>query len=159
MIEIQSKITNFIGHRANSGRILLLYRLSKVKMIELDIRQRKGMLVVEHGPSEMRRATLIGRVFSYIDYKLFYRDPLLKSETLESFLSSLDGFKHIMLDLKCGTDVNNLLDIVDRYEGITFYISSPCHPLIKIVKERRPELFAAASLHNALVNPLRAIKD
>lgn len=152
------KIT-VIGHRANSGRVLLFYKLSKVRMIELDIREKNGRLYVQHGPSEIRRATIFGRIFSYIDYKFFYRDPFLKSETLDGFLSTLEDFDHILLDVKYDVNANKLLEILDRHKEKVFYISSSFHPLIKEIKELKPDIFTAASMHDLLVDPVKAVRD
>ncbi len=158
MGETNRKIT-VIGHRANSGRVLLFYKLSKVGMIELDIREKNGRLYVQHGPSEIKRATILGRIFSYIDYKFFYRDPFLRTETLDGFLGNLRDFNHILLDVKYDVSPGKLLEILDRHKEKVFYISSSCHPLIKEIKEMRPEIFAAASMHDLLVDPVKAVRD
>ncbi len=131
-------VLRVIGHRANSLRILLLYKLQGVEYVEVDVSPGNGgEPLVLHGPSEVRRATPIGRVFAYIDYKLFYRDPIMRPSSLEEWLERLDWVKGVLLDVKSEVDMDMLLDAVENagFAGATEYSSSD-HVYLKLLGSR-----------------------
>ncbi len=151
-----------VGHRANSWRVISFYRFIGVPIVEIDVCPgSNGELLVKHGPSEVKRASLIGKMFSYIDYKLFYRDPLIKASTLENHLKSLSEFSGVLFDIKRGINLQALANIIDRmpYEyNIEYaYVSTPYHPMIRELKELTNRAIVAATLHDLPVDPVSMV--
>lgn len=128
-----------IGHRANSGRIVQLYRLSNVNYVEIDIRQVDGDIVVGHGRPVINRASIIGRAWAWLDYKLFFRDPFIGVRTLSEWLEVIKSkleVKGILLDLKNRIDPRVLGDTLSSlgFDG-EVYLSMEDHRHIKQFKE------------------------
>ncbi len=150
-----------IGHRCNSGRVTLFYKAVKVPIVEIDVCSgASGELLVRHGPSEVRRASVFGQIFSYIDYKLFYRDPILKVRRVEEHLRSLSGFKGVLFDVKRDVNALRLAEIIDNIGdfGIgSAYVSTTYHPLIKLLRELTRGALLAATLNVMPVDPLLTI--
>ncbi len=151
-----------IGHRANSWRIVRLYKLIKVPLVEIDVsNDGKGGLMVKHGPSEIKRASVIGQVFSYIDYKFFYRDPLIKASRIENHLRMLRGFSGVLFDVKRNINLKALAEVIDDLQpvyGINYaYVSTPYHPLIKDLKGLTRNAICAATLHDLPVDPVMTV--
>lgn len=129
-----------IGHRANSRRIVMLYRMYGVEYVEVDVSPGGGgEPLVMHGPSEVRRATPIGRLFAYIDYKLFYRDPIARPSPLAEWLARLDWVKGVLLDVKSTVDPVRLVAAVEEagLRGRVEYASGD-HPYLKRLKALDP---------------------
>ena len=129
-----------IGHRANSLRIAMLYKMYGIEYVEVDVSPGEmGEPVVLHGPSEVRRATPIGRIFAYIDYKLFYRDPITRPSPLAAWLSRLDWVKGVLLDVKSTVEPGKLLEAVEEagFRGRVEYASGD-HPYLKRIARLDP---------------------
>lgn len=148
-----------IGHRANSGRIVQLYRLSRVKYVEIDIRQSGEDILVGHGRPVINRATKIGSLWAWIDYKLFYRDPFLKVRTLGEWFTVLMEkleVKGVVLDLKNRVD-SRLLEKVLEETGFkrSLYVSVEDHRIIPGLKE---SLRSATILASYSIMPADIVK-
>ncbi len=127
-----------VGHRANSLRVALFYRWSGVKAVEVDVTGEKGLLVARHGPPSIRRASILGRIFSAIDYRLFYRDPLGRAERLSSWISKLGemGFEVLVLDVKPDLDPLELIGEVESSGwGGRVVVTGWDHRLLARIKE------------------------
>ncbi len=138
-----------IGHRANSGRIVQLYKLAKVRYVEIDIRQLGEDILVGHGRPVINRATIIGSIWAWLDYKLFFRDPFLKVRTLDEWFDVLKkklDVKGIILDLKNKIDPEKLASVLNKleFEG-TIYVSVEDHRQIQYLKENLPSTKVLAS--------------
>lgn len=143
-----------IGHRANSLRILLLYKFHGVEYVEVDVSPGpSGEPIVMHGPSEVRRATLIGRIFSYIDYKLFYRDPIARPTRLGDWLPRLDWARGVLLDLRPGVDLGRLEKSIrdSGYSRSQVEVSSSDHELLAGVRKAVPGVRVVASFSDRIV--------
>jgi len=101
-----------VGHRANSGRIVYWYKRMGVQYVEVDVSTAPdGRLLVQHGPPGTARATPIGRIAQWVDYKLFYRDPLLRPQPLRVWLRLIReklNVKGVLVDLKSDVDPASL---------------------------------------------------
>ena len=143
-----------IGHRANSLRILLLYKLYRVEHVEVDVSPGpSGEPIVMHGPSEIRRASIVGRIFSYIDYKLFYRDPITRPKRLEDWMTRLDWASSVILDIKPGVDLAKL-DSALRESGYPknlIEVSSSDHELLAKARRLVPGVELVASFSDRIV--------
>ncbi len=128
-----------VGHRANSGRIVQLYKFAGAEYVEIDVRQRGGQILVGHGRPVINRATIIGRAWAWLDYKLFYRDPFLKVHTLREWLdvitSKLD-VRGVLLDVKNNIDPEILKREIEKsnFNGL-IHISTEDHRRIPRLKE------------------------
>ena len=121
-----------IGHRANSWRIAELYKRLGIDAVEVDISNGpSGRPIVLHGPSEVRRPSPLGRLFAAIDYKFFYRDPVVNPRELGEWLSRLSWAKTIMLDVKTGISLSMLARAVEEsgYKG-RLIVSGHDHALV-----------------------------
>ncbi len=114
---------------------------------------RGGAPIVLHGPSEIRRATVLGRIFSYIDYKLFYRDPIARPVTLREWLSRLDWVEGVLLDLRPGVDLSALARAVTEsgFSWREVEASSSDHELLARLKREIPEVPVLASIADKIV--------
>ncbi len=143
-----------IGHRANSLRIAMLYKMYNVEYVEVDVSPGEdGEPMVLHGPSEVRRATPIGRIFAYIDYKLFYRDPITRPSPLAAWLSRLDWVKGVLLDVKSTVEPGKLLEAVEEagFRGRVEYASGD-HPYLKKITRLDPEARVYPSIGERLAD-------
>ena len=126
-----------IGHRANSSRIVMLYKLYGVEYVEVDVSPGEGgEPIVLHGPSEVRRATPIGRLFAFIDYKLFYRDPIARPSRLVDWLGRLEWVKGVLLDVKSMVDPVKLVEAVEEagFRGRVEYSSGDHGYLLRLAR-------------------------
>ncbi len=128
-----------VGHRANSGRIVQFYKLSGVEYVEIDVRSEKGQIMVGHGRPVINRATVIGKAWAWLDYKLFYRDPLLRARTLPEWLRIIREklpLKGVLLDVKNNVDPRALARELEEsgFQG-EVYASTEDHRLIRSLKE------------------------
>ncbi|MCE4619466.1 MAG: glycerophosphodiester phosphodiesterase [Desulfurococcales archaeon] len=128
-----------VGHRANSGRIVQFYKLSGVEYVEIDVRSENGEVMVGHGRPVINRATIIGKAWAWLDYKLFYRDPLLKARTLPEWLRIIQEklpLKGVLLDVKNNVDPRALARELEKsgFQG-ELYASTEDHRLIRSLKE------------------------
>ncbi len=121
-----------IGHRANSWRIAELYRRLGVEAVEVDVSiGPSGAPIVLHGPSEVKRPSPLGRLIAAIDYKFFYRDPVVKPRGLGEWLSRLQWARTVMLDIKSGISLTILEQAVEEsgYRG-RLIVSGHDHQLV-----------------------------
>lgn len=137
-----------VGHRANSMRVALAYKLLGVKSVEVDVYKDSGGLVAKHGPPSTRRATIFGRIFSAIDYKLFYRDPLVGASRLSEWLEKLwgMGFETVMLDMKNVEDPAMLAKEVEKAWQGEIIISSWNHMFLANAREYGFRVYATYSI-------------
>ena len=147
-----------VGHRANSGRIVLWYSRMGVRYVEVDVREGPGGPVVMHGPPGTRRATPIGRLWAWLDYKLFYRDPLLRPQPLDRWLGLVSerlGVEGVLLDLKTPVSPDDLAMAVRRsgFSGKVM-VSANDHRLLPPLRERLPGALLIASFS---VRPVRIV--
>lgn len=138
-----------VGHRANSGRIVEFYRISKVTHVEIDVRQNGSEILVGHGKPVINRATPIGSLWAWLDYKLFWRDPLLKTRTLSEWFEVLTGklrVEGVLLDLKNEVDPETLAMTI-RESGFNgeVYVSVEDHRQIPRLKKELPQAKVLAS--------------
>jgi len=140
-----------VGHRANSGRIIYWYKRMGVKYVEVDVNVVGGRLVVKHGPPATRRATPLGQLAQWIDYKLFYRDPLLRAQPLATWLrlvhEKLD-LEGVLLDLKAPVDPHELARQIhdSRFPG-RILVSANDHRLLPRIAEALPQAETIASFN------------
>ncbi len=138
-----------VGHRANSGRIVFLYKRMGVRYVEVDVRSNNGLVVVGHGRPVINRATPIGRLWAWIDYKLFFRDPLVGVHRLSEWLRILQedlGIRGVLLDLKTRVNPEPLAGEVEAsgFRG-DVYVSGEDHRFLASVKEALPGATVLAS--------------
>ena len=148
-----------VGHRANSGRIVFWYKRMGVRYVEVDVNLGDdGSIVVRHGPPGTRRATIIGRVWAWLDYKFFYRDPLLRTQPLRVWLERIQeeiGVEGVLLDLKTRVDPEALAREVEAsgFSG-ELLVSANDHRLLPLVKRALPRARTAASFNVRPVDPI-----
>ena len=139
-----------VGHRANSGRILLWYARMGVRYVEVDVSLGpRGEPVVRHGPPETRRATPVGRLFAWIDYKLFYRDPLLRTQPLAEWLRRISErlrLEGVLIDLKASVPPGLVRDALREsgFRGLVM-VSANDHRLLPGVARELPGAWRLAS--------------
>ncbi len=150
-----------IGHRANNWRVLNWYLRIGVPIIEIDVRTSNGELVVLHGPSPIKRASIFGKIIAWIDYRFFYRDPLIKKYRFIEILNKLNGRSDIVIDVKDQVSVNKILAILENIEFRgKIYISSEIHRVVKYVKETwGDKIYGIASLNILPVDPVKVLVD
>ncbi len=150
-----------IGHRANNWRVLNWYLRIGVPAIEIDVRTRDGELVVLHGPSPIKRASVFGRIIAWIDYRFFYRDPLIRKYKFIEILNKVNGRSDIVIDVKDQGSVEKILTILEKVEfNGRIYISSEIHRVVKYVKEMwGAKVYGIASLNILPVNPAKVLSD
>lgn len=149
-----------IGHRANSGRIILYYKLSKVEYVEADITASPRGPIVLHGPSDIERASKIGKVFAAIDYLLFYRDPIINPTTLDSWLKKVSWTRGVLLDVKPNIDPNDLISAIEK-SGFTGHIlfASKDHEYLFKLKQRFSKAVILATIEEKLIKLSQYIKE
>ncbi|GBF08368.1 hypothetical protein apy_00930 [Aeropyrum pernix] len=139
-----------IGHRANSGRIAVFYSIVGVKAVEVDVSLKSGKPMALHGRPSIRRATPIGRLWGWIDYKLFYRDPLYKPMPLANWLERLwtMGFTKVVIDVKSGgLDPTLLAGEVERgWPGQVIYTSENHRYLRRLRDEASAVVYTTYSI-------------
>ena len=147
-----------IGHRCNSARIALLYRLLGVDAVEVDVRRGDtGEIIVGHGGSWVVRHSLIGRAASTLDYMLFSRDPLIaRKRRLSSWLSTLTWTRHILIDLKDRIEIDSLASEIRASTAVnaSLAFSTPRHDEIEHIKRALPGSTVLATIRDAVVNPV-----
>ncbi len=148
-----------IGHRANSLRVLLLYRASRVDHVEIDVALQGNRLVAMHGPPSLKRASPIGGLAQWVDYKLFYRDPLVKPRPLAEWIRVVNRYlspRGILLDLKASVPPSLLESEIEEsgYNG-RIYVSSNDHRLISKISRALPGVTALASYSIVPADPVK----
>ncbi|MEB3846465.1 MAG: glycerophosphodiester phosphodiesterase, partial [Desulfurococcales archaeon] len=96
-------------------------------------------IMVGHGRPVINRATVIGKAWAWLDYKLFYRDPLLRARTLPEWLRIIREklpLKGVLLDVKNNVDPRALARELEEsgFQG-EVYASTEDHRLIRSLKE------------------------
>ncbi len=122
-----------------------------VRYVEVDVNSVDGSLIVLHGPPGTRRATPVGRLFAWIDYKLFYRDPLLRPQPLSTWLRLVWrelGVEGVLLDLKSRVDAQLLAREVEAsgFPGRVL-VSANDHRLLPPVARALPRAETIASFN------------
>jgi len=137
-----------IGHRGNTYRILWWYLRVGTPVIEVDARLIGRDFYAVHGPSPIRRASLIGRIMAWIDYHFFYRDPIMRPLKLTQVLEMISGRADVMIDVKQLGIVDKLLETLDNsgFKG-RVYVTSELHPVIREIKEIRGDIITIASIN------------
>ncbi len=154
-----------IGHRANVLRIVQRYIRCGVKGYEIDVRyDEKRGLVALHGPSPVKRPSIPGRIMGWIDYKFFYRDPLIKPMKLEELVAYIESRVDkpvYMFDLRSTKGLQELITIIEKYNlWKRVMVSSEIHPVIREIKDRTEDnLTCLISLGVLPVNIVRLIED
>lgn len=125
-----------IGHRGNTWRIIKRYLASKTPVIEVDARYMNGDFYAVHGPPSIKRPSLPGKVMAWIDYRFFYRDPILKPLKVRDILRYLDGRVDVMIDIKQRGIEDRIIDLIEEtgYRG-RVYITTELHPVLKRLRE------------------------
>lgn len=154
-----------MGHRANVLRIVQRYICCGVKGYEIDVKynEKRGLIAL-HGPSPVKRPSIPGRIMGWIDYKFFYRDPLIKPMKLEELVAYIES--HVdkpvyMFDLRSSKGLQELIMIIERYNlWKRVMASSEIHPVIREIKDRAQDsLTCLISLGVLPVNIVRLIED
>lgn len=129
-------------------RILWWYLRIGTPIIEVDARLLGKDFYAVHGPSPIRRASLPGKIMAWIDYRFFYRDPLIKPLKLIRILQMINGKADVMIDIKQLGIVDKLLETLDNsdFRG-KVYITSELHPVIKEIKDLRKDIITIASIN------------
>ena len=154
-----------IGHRANVMRVIQQYTRCKVKGYEIDVKyDEKHGFTALHGPSPVKRPSIPGRILGWIDYKFFYRDPLLKPMKLENIISYIESRidkPTYMLDLRSANGLHELTAIIEKFNlWKRIIISSEIHPVIKEIKETiGDDIKCLISLNILPVNTVKLIED
>ena len=142
-----------VGHRANSGRIILWYQRMGVEYVEVDVNYVDGRILVKHGRPQQARATPVGALFAWIDYKLFYRDPLLKTQPLHRWLRLVSGklpLRGVVIDLKNNVPPEELARELERAGvDLELYVSTNDHRIIPSVRRALPQARILASFNVA----------
>lgn len=151
-----------IGHRANSARVTLLYKVRGIDRLEVDVSKAGGSLVAGHGPPRFRRPSLPGRIAGYVDYKLFSRDPIIAGRRpLRDWLSRLTWAREILLDLKSAANPSSLWEAVKAsgYRGAVA-ISTHLHDVAMDAAETLPrEVRVLATLQARIIRPHRYLDE
>jgi len=154
-----------VGHRANSRRIRFWYRRMGVRYVEVDVNvDGEGRIVVRHGPPQTRRATPIGRVWAWIDYKLFYRDPLIGTHRLGEWLQAISrdlSLEGVILDLKARVDPEGLArEVVESGFRGEVLVSANDHRMLQPVREAlaRAGISGAKTIASFNVRPVRLVE-
>lgn len=137
-----------VGHRGNTMRILKRYIRDRVDVVEVDVRYSGGRFLTIHGPSPIRRPSLQGRVMAWLDYRFFYRDPLLKPLSLSEVANTINGKSDLMIDVKQRGISGKLVRFLEKldFRG-RVYVTSEIHPEIRDVKRMNPGLITIASVN------------
>ena len=140
-----------IGHRANSGRIVQLYKLASVEYVEIDVRSEGDTIIVGHGKPVINRATIIGKAWAWLDYKLFYRDPLIKARTLWEWIKIIKSklkLKGILLDIKGDIDPSLLAKVLSSssYDGEVYFSTEDHRRIPKLKKSLNGIVLASYSI-------------
>jgi len=153
-----------VGHRANSTRIRYWYKRSGVRYVEVDVNvSPDGRIIVRHGPPQTRRATPVGRLWAWLDYKLFYRDPLIGTHSLGEWIAKIAedlGIEGVMLDLKARVDPEGLAREVEAsgFRGEVL-VSANDHRLLKPVREALARAgYNARAIASFNVRPVRLVE-
>ncbi len=149
-----------IGHRGNTLRILRWYLSMNTPVIEVDARYINNDFYAVHGPSSIKRASILGKIMAWIDYRFFYRDPLLKPLKLRRILEILNGRCDVMIDVKQFNVEEKLIDLLEDvgFKG-RIYITSELHPVIKRIKEIKRDYITIASMNIYAVNMVKVVLD
>jgi len=152
-----------VGHRCNSVRTAILYRLLNVDSVEVDVRLGSGgEVIVGHGAPWMVRPTPLGRLIAALDYRLFSRDPLIaRRRRLSRWLSTLTWVKHFLLDLKDPVEPGALAAEVARGSrpGSEIAIATPRHRDIPGLKQALPHSTVLATLRDWIADPVRYLES
>ena len=152
-----------VGHRANSGRIILWYQRMKVEYVEIDVNYVDGRIIVKHGRPQQARATPIGALFAWIDYKLFYRDPLLRTQPLHQWLRRVAEklpLRGVLVDLKNTVPPEELARQLDKAGvDVEVYVSTNDHRIIPRVRKALPQARILASFNIAPANIVSCVEN
>jgi len=107
----------------------------------------------------VKRASIVGKIMSWIDYKFFYRDPLFRPLSLKRIVEMIDNRADLVLDVKQPGIEDKLLDFL-RDTGFhrTVYISSEFHQVIKNVKTLDKKVLTIAPINIMPVDIVGLVK-
>ncbi len=137
-----------VGHRGNTYRILWWYLKVGTPVIEVDARFLNNDFYAIHGPSPIRRASVPGKIMAWIDYRFFYRDPIVKPLKLRRILEIINGKADVMIDVKQLGITSKLLKLLDEvgFKG-RIYVTTELHPVVKEIKHVNPSIITIASIN------------
>jgi len=149
-----------VGHRANTLRTINRYLKAGVKVLEVDVQRRSGDgLVLIHGPTPIKPASIFESILMEMDYVLFSGDPFLRPIPLEIALLIINGKADVWLDVK---DKGIEKDIVKLLDKINFkghvYITSCYHAIIRNIKSLRPDIIGGVTLKELPVDIVSVAK-
>lgn len=151
-----------VGHRCNSIRTAILYRLLGVNAVEVDVRLGPGgEVIVGHGKPWIARPSPLGRAAAAIDYILFSRDPLIaRRRRLAEWLPRLSWAELILLDLKDPIDPSALAREVEKgAPSASIAVSTPRHNMIQVIKRRLPGAEVLATIRDWIRDPAGYLKE
>ncbi|RLG86372.1 MAG: hypothetical protein DRO15_06250 [Thermoprotei archaeon] len=149
-----------VGHRANTLRTINRYLKAGVKVLEVDVRRRSGDgLVLIHGPTSIKPASIFETILIEMDYVLFSGDPFLRPIPLEIALLMISGKADVWLDVKDKGIERDIVRLLDRinFKGHV-YISSCYHAIIRNIKRLRPDIIGAITLRELPVDIVSVAK-
>ena len=111
-----------------------------------------------HGPPSLKRAPPLGGLAQWVDYKLFYRDPLTRPRPLAEWIGIVERHlspKGILLDLKASVPPGLLqMEIEASGYGGRILVSSNDHRLVARISRELPGVQALASYSIVPVDPV-----
>ncbi len=140
--------TLLVGHRANSLRKIRKYLAIGVPVIEMDIVEREGSIVLQH--AEEQALTL---PYTVSKYPFFRLGKLITSLTSVMYVRLVDALKlvsgkaSVMLDLKATNIAEDLANVLRKseFKG-TIYVTSRYHRELKKIKNLLPHVRALLTL-------------
>ncbi|RLF21726.1 MAG: hypothetical protein DRN15_03750 [Thermoprotei archaeon] len=149
-----------VGHRANTIRTLMKYLRVGVPMIEVDVRKRRGELIVLHGPLSYQPVSVLGKLFKKLMYIILSGDPVVGKMPLERVLRILNGKAGVWLDIKEKRIEDEIIKLLKKtkFKG-PVVVSSTYHTVVKKFKEKMPEALCAISLSEEPVDLLQLVKS
>ncbi|MFH7859654.1 MAG: glycerophosphodiester phosphodiesterase [Candidatus Aenigmatarchaeota archaeon] len=132
------KVPLIVAHRINTKRLTKKIKKTPIKFIEIDVRKKNNILLVEHG-SDIDTTEFFGPMIKLLYKLLIIKDPLKWPITLEEYLNSFGKDFHFLIDLKSRNIESDVIKILEKYNiKETLIVSSGYHDSLKRLKNIAP---------------------
>ncbi|MEZ0346835.1 MAG: glycerophosphodiester phosphodiesterase [Infirmifilum sp.] len=145
-----------VGHKANKKSLLLRFLELNLKIIEFDVREDRGNLVVRHG-FHVGGTGVRSLIMSYGYLLIDGRDPIFKPSTLEEYLKIINGRAGVWLDVKSRGFEREAVERALSSGVKEVIVSTGFHNMLRRVKEGYSSI--TAMLGNVDYRPANPVKE
>ncbi|MEM2538129.1 MAG: hypothetical protein QXE38_02370, partial [Candidatus Methanomethylicia archaeon] len=132
------KVPLIVAHRINTKRLAKKIKKTPINFIEIDVRKKNNILLLEHG-SDIDITGFLRPMIKPFYKLLIIKDPLKWPITLEEYLNNFGKDFHFWIDLKDHNIESDVVKILKKYDlKEPIIVSSGYHDSLKRLKNIAP---------------------